>query len=166
MKNQFLMSICALIILGILHLASCTKLEDAKPTSSIAKAMIMGDVKANLDLTNDTNQYGFPESRYEQVPSGTLLQARMNTESLDPNPNTILAYRDILFSAKVGSDGTYTFEVYAGPSNTPVTIIADDFRYDQKINDSTWEEKIFYLNNVNISVIQNQTNIVDLFFNA
>jgi len=164
MKNKLFTAIIAVALLGLFYLASCTKIEDAKSTTTIGMATINGEARANLDLTNDTNQYGLYEVQYEKVPGGTQIFARINTMDLDPNPSGNVDYRDITFNTTVTSSGLYEVEVYAGPSSTSVMLIADQFKYNQKINDSTWEEKIFSMSDVSLSVINDQKRIRNLTF--
>ncbi len=127
-------------------------------------AIIEGIVYANLDLSNDTNEFGAYELQWELVPAGTKLFARINAEDLDPVPDFQSDYQDILFQTTVLSDGTYGMSVYAGVRDVNVLIMGQEFLYDQKINDTTYEERTYGLNDLQVSVIKNITRTVDLYF--
>ena len=130
----------------------------------MSSALIEGMVYANLDITNDTNEFGAYELQWELVPAGTKLFARINAEDLDPVPHFNTDYQDILFQTTVISDGSYTMSVYAGVGDVNVLMMGQEFLYDQKINDSTLLERTFGLNDLQVSVIKNITRTVDLYF--
>jgi hypothetical protein len=143
---------------------SCTKCEDEPEPASMATALIEGIVYANLDLSNDTNELGGYQLQWEEVPAGTKLFARINAEDLDPNPDFQTEYEDILFQTSVSSNGVYGISVYAGVRDVDVLIMGQEFLYDQKINDTTYEERTYGLNDLQVSVIKDITRTVDLYF--
>ncbi|RLD57983.1 MAG: hypothetical protein DRJ05_08810 [Bacteroidetes bacterium] len=149
---------------GMIFSTSCTKLEDETSSSSMSKATIKGEALANLDLSNDTNATGGFEIQLEKVPNGTTVFARINSMDLDPNPNVQIDYQDITFQVTV-ENGEYEVEVYAGKGNVDVKLITDQFEYNQKINDSTREMKVFTHVDENVVVINNQIKFVELLFN-
>ncbi len=148
----------------MIYSTSCTKLEDETTSVTFKNATIKGDALANLDLSNDTNQFGGFEIQLEIVPSGTKIFARINSMDLDPNPSNVVDYQDITYETSA-DNGKYEVVVQAGQGNVPVTILADDFEYNQKINDSTWEWKVFSMQNQNLTVINNQVKYKNLEFN-
>lgn len=150
---------------GILISTSCTKCDEETTSATFSKALINGDALANLDLTNDTNEFGGFEIHLEKVPAGTKIFANINSMDLDPNPSGYINYQELTFQTTVSSAGKYEIEVYAGQKNVDVTILADDFEYNQKINDSTSEWKVFSLSDQNVSIINNQVKYVNLQFN-
>ncbi len=143
---------------------SCTKCEDEPTPAAMSTAKIEGIVYANLDLTNDTNALGFYELQWEKVPAGTKLFARINSEDLDPTPDFNTEYQDILFETTVLTGGSYNLSVYAGVSDVTVLIKGQEFLYNQKINDSTLEQRTFGLVDTQVSVIKNITRTEDLYF--
>jgi hypothetical protein len=149
---------------GMIFSSSCTKVKDETPSSLMTTATIIGEALANLDLSNDTNATGGFELQLEKVPDGTKIFARINSEELDPNPNNFLNYQDITFSTTV-TNGEYEIQVYAGQSDVVVTLITDEFEYDQKINDSTWQKKVFSHLDENLTIINSQIKYLELVFN-
>jgi len=143
---------------------SCTKCDEETTSQTFKQATIKGDALANLDLSNDTNQWGGYEVQLEKVPSGTIVFARINSYDLDPNPDNFVDYQDITFETEV-NNGEYEVMVYAGPSNVGVTLLADEFTYQTKINDSTYEWRVYAIQNQNLSVINDQTKFQNLIFN-
>lgn len=166
MKNQLIGFIFLAFFVGLIFSSSCTKLEDPAETTSMTTATITGEAMANLDLSNDTNEFGGFEIQYENVPAGTVIYGRIDSEDLDATPNQFFEYEYILFNTKVSNNGKYTLEVYAGVNNVDVAVFADDFYYNQKINDSTWEWKTFSLQNQNLIVTKDIKKFEDLIFNA
>lgn len=163
MKSTFKIG---LILIGLICLGlsnSCTKLEDETQAQTLTYATITGNVMANLDLSNDTTIYGTPEIQWEKVPSGTLIFARINSEDLDPNMSDD-QYQDILFETSVDNSGVYEMQVYAGAGNVTVALFADDFTHSQKVNDSTFRDKIFTYQSQNLTVIRNITKSNELYF--
>ncbi|MEZ5082931.1 MAG: hypothetical protein R2750_05725 [Bacteroidales bacterium] len=155
-----------LILTGFVSLAyfsSCTKIDEETTPKSLTYAIIKGEAKANLDLSNDTNSYGGFEIQWEKVPLDTKVFARINSEDLQNEPTDDL-YQDILFETSVDNSGNYEVQVYAGNSNTYVTLFADNFKFDQKINDSVWEEKIFAFQTQEVMVSKNMTKTFELIF--
>lgn len=162
--KKFLMTMLILSgFVGLIVISSCTKFDETTTPKSLTYATIIGEARANLDLSNDTNEYGNPVIQWEKVPAGTMIFARINSEDLDPNMADD-QYQDILFETTVESNGMYTIQVYAGASNVNVALFADNFKYDQKINDSTWEEEVFTYQMQNLQVIKNMTKNNELFF--
>ncbi|OQX79308.1 MAG: hypothetical protein B6D61_03790 [Bacteroidetes bacterium 4484_249] len=149
----------------MMYSTSCTKCDDEAVALTIKNAIIKGDALANLDLSNDTNQNGGFEIQLEKVPNGIKIFARINSMDLDPNPSNMIDYQDITYETSV-DNGKFEVTVQAGQGNVPVTILADDFEYNQKINDSTWEWKVFSLQNQNLTVINNQVKYNNLQFNT
>jgi len=164
MRKQLSILFIVAGLAGMIFSTSCTKLEDETASSSMSKATIKGEALANLDLSNDTNATGGYEIQLENVPNGTTVFARINSEDLDPNPGNQVDYQDITFQTTV-ENGEYEIKVYAGKSNVIVTMITDEFEYNRKINDSTWEMKVFSHQDENLTVINNQIKYLELFFN-
>jgi hypothetical protein len=150
--------------IALTFVTSCTKCEDDPEPAAMSSAIITGIVYANLDLTNDTNAFGFYELHWEKVPVGTKLFARINSEDLDPTPDFNTQYQDILFETAVQTGGAYNMSVYAGVGDVTVLIKGQEFLYNQKINDSTLEERTFGLLDTQVSVIKNITRTEDLYF--
>lgn len=164
MKKQLSILFVFVALVGLIFSTSCTKCDDETTALTFKNATIKGDALANLDISNDTNQFGGFEIQLEKVPDGTKIFARINSMDLDPNPSNFIDYQDITYEASV-TNGKYEVTVQAGQGNVPVTILADDFEYKRKINDSTWEWKVFSLPNQNIPVINDQVKYLNLEFN-
>jgi hypothetical protein len=149
---------------GVIIISSCTKLEDEPAAADMSTATIKGTALANLDLSNDTNQFGGFEIKYEKVPTGTRIIARINSADLDPTPDFTMEYQDITFETQVGNAGAYELSVYAGVGNVNVFITGEDFMYQQKINDSTYENRVFRFADQNVSVLKNISIIQDFYY--
>jgi hypothetical protein len=80
-----------------------------------------------------------------------------------------------IFETTVGSGGSYSYDVPTTKNGVNVTIIPDDFVYNQKVwsYDYVEEEwtfvnvrKIFTANQQAVSVIAGQTKIQDFYYQA
>jgi len=162
--KKITLSIVLLSIMGMFYFSACTKVDIEKVEKEMTTTLIKGFAYANLDFTNDTNEFGGAEIQYEAVPAGTLLFAKLNSEDLDPNPNGQMEYQTLSFDATVGSDGSFEFKVYAGVDNINVTITAEDFEYNQVIDEDTTEKRYFVLPQSVVTVSQGSVDFIDLLF--
>jgi len=155
----------ALLTLGsMIYFSSCTKCDIENTQKSMSTTLIKGKAYANLDFRNDTNDFGGFEIQYEAVPTGTKLIARLNSQDLDPNPSGGLDYQTLTFETTVDNSGEYQLEVYAGADNLNVTITAEDFEFNQIVNDSTFQMRYFSLPATGVSVSSNSIDYNDLTF--
>jgi len=152
------------IFLGVI--TSCEKCDDSETDKTMTYAIVKGYVRANLDMRNDTNEFGGFEIQYEKVPAGTRIIARINSADLANDFNPLLNYEDITFEATVDNNGDYTLNVYAGVKDVNVLIMGEDFEYEQWIKDSTREWKKFTTPDLQTTVVKNLTKIEDMTYLA
>jgi len=133
MKN---LSFSLLFITGLLFSSGCIKDEQNAPTSlDLSKtATIKGQLKAQLDLLNDTLGLIL-----ENAPSGTKVIFKVNASQYILNPEG--SYDDLAFETTVGDNGFYSFEIPATTRGISVTIMPVDFIFDQgqrKLQNGHW----------------------------
>lgn len=145
------------LLLLVTVLFSCKK-ENVEPTIiTNGNATVTGIARADLDLT----QLGL-----EYVPEGTIIMAKINLGDLVlHNDNDSIMYGDRIYKTTVGSNGRYTINVEANTMNVDVSIIGEDFEYNQIVNDSLIVRKIYTLATSHTNVIDGITKLVDLSYN-
>jgi len=145
------------LLLLALVLFSCTK-ETVEPVVvTNGNATVTGIARADLDLT----QLGL-----EYVPEGTIIMAKINLGDLvlhDDNDSTL--YGDKIYKTTVGTNGRYTINVEANELSVDVSIMGEDFEFNQTVNDSLIVRKIYTLATNHTSVIDGMTKVVDLTYN-
>jgi hypothetical protein len=156
MKAIKILTISALAL--FVTLSSCEKDDEYTP-EAMTKATIKGRVEANLNTTNTGDEF---------APTGTKIIAVINAADLSNDPVPGYNYKDMTFETTVDANGNYEFKIYANTKNVNVTIMAEDFIYDQVIPEgtgTTTQRKVFVAGNQFTTVIKNTTKVVDLFYN-
>jgi len=145
------------LLLLALVLFSCTK-ETVEPVVvTNGNATVTGIARADLDLT----QLGL-----EYVPEGTIIMAKINLGDLFLNGgNDSTVYGDKIYRTTVGTNGRYTINVEANEFNVDVSIMGEDFEYNQIVNDTVIVRKIYTLATNHTTVIDGMTKVVDLTYN-
>ena len=145
------------LLLVVLVLFSCTKETVDPVVITNGNATVTGVARADLDLT----QLGL-----EYVPEGTIIMAKINLGDLvlhDDNDSTVYGYR--IYKTNVGTNGRYTINVEANELSVDVSIMGEDFEYNQIVNDSLIVRKIYTLATNHTSVIDGINKVVDLTYN-
>lgn len=168
MKNKkFIFPLLVGIMLSFTLFTGCEKDDNDEvkiAEEELGKATIEGIVYANLNLANDTNDFGGYEVQYERAPAGTKIVATINGGELVSNPDPYVDYGNYKFDTEVATDGTFSIEVYAASNSANVILRAEDFAYDQQTTDSTTERKVFEANIQSPSVIANMKSISDIYY--
>lgn len=125
-----------MLIGGFLFTTSCIKDEQTSPASldTSKTATIKGLVRVQLDLLNDT--LGL---RLENAPAGTKITFRVNASQYVLNPSG--TYDDLIFETTLNSSGEYSIEIPATNKGVNVSIIPDEFVYNQgqrKLQNGFW----------------------------
>ncbi|MEX1192319.1 MAG: hypothetical protein WED10_11615 [Brumimicrobium sp.] len=107
---------------------SCKK-EEQTPREA-GSATVKGMVRVNSDVTNDTLSDGSPDLKWENAPSGTKLTFIINGYDLDPNPDPTYNYKNEIYSASVGGDGSYSVSLPAYETPITASVQFDDFETD------------------------------------
>ncbi len=163
-KNFISLFLIAFIIMAI----SCKKDEIAPETErKVPKATIKGKVWADLDV--GSNSPGM-----EEAPSGIKIIARIYVPDLaggievERVPKTY-----VNFEATVNNSGEFSMVVDASTAGLEVTLISDDFSFNQKQGlhpaDSSVLAPIRRLYTTNtqlVSVIAGGTSVRDIFYNT
>lgn len=168
MKNKrFYLPLIVGIMLSFTLFISCEKddNDEVKITEKeLGKATIEGVVYANLNLANDTNDFGSYEVQYERAPAGTKIVATINGGELVSNPDPYVDYGNYIFNTEVEGDGTFSIEVHASSHSANVILRAEDFAYEQQTTDSTTERVVFEANIQSPSVIEDMNSISDIYY--
>lgn len=165
-KNIF--TIALLSLTALLIFTNCDKEEEEIASDPMTTATIKGLVEANLNLTNDTNDAGFPETQWELAPAGTKVIAVVNAADLVANPDPAVTYQDLTYETTVDASGMYTFTVDAITKSANYTLKFDDFEYDQRIFPDTvtvTERKIYTVADQAATVVKNEIVIQDVTYN-
>lgn len=125
MKNIYLGAFATATML--LALSSCSK-ETQTPLEP-GTAKVMGWVGANLNEANDTFTDGSstPDPVLEDAPAGTVITFTINSRDLDFNPQAGFPYKDLIYTAQIGADGTYSVDLPAYETPINVDIMFNDF---------------------------------------
>ena len=123
-------------LLGIMTFAamsfavvSCSE-EEQTPVEP-GSANVSGVIEANIDLANDTLTDGSPETMWEFAPSGTVITFIIDGQDLDQNPQPGYNYKNLIYTATVGANGTYSVDLPAYETPINVDIEFNDFAADQ-----------------------------------
>ena len=144
----------AIVLSTLLFLSSCVKYEQSTPfvINDSITGTIKGMVYANLDQSN---------SELETAPSSTKIYFQVDNDEYLPGTEGSKVY-----TATVGSDGSYSITIPTTNDGVTVKIFADDFEYNQvQWDGSTTQRTVFTLPNDYVTVTANQTKIEDLYFN-
>ncbi len=145
------------VLLLALIISSCTKEKIDPVVVTSGNATITGIARADLDLT----QLGL-----EYAPKGTVIFAKINLGDLvlkEDDDSTL--YGDRIYKTTVGVNGRYTVNVEANELNVNVSIMGEDFEYNQIVNDTLIIRKIYTLATNHTIVIDGMTKVVDLTYN-
>ena len=145
------------LLLLTLLLFSCTKEKVDPVVISNGNATVTGIARADLDLSLIGLEF---------VPEGTIIMAKINLGDLvlhDENDSTV--YGDKIYKTTVGTNGRYTINVEANTMNVDVSIMGEDFEYNQIVNDTLIVRKIYTLATNHTNVIDGMTKVVDLSYN-
>lgn len=115
---------------SLVALASCFKEELVAP-SIVQSTMIHGSVMANLDLTNDTNSLGDPQTTFETAPAAVALTVTYDSEDLERHPDPNYDYQEIHILTELGPNGDFSLEVPTIAAGLQVQIRVEDFYYDR-----------------------------------
>lgn len=130
---------------------------------SHGSATITGVLKANLNLSNDTNAVS--QNDWENAPSSAMVVATYNEKDLYTNPAPGVTYGTVTVEATV-SGGEYTLDIPANGKPVNVTVRPMDFAYDQVQGDGkTKVRKVYTYNSFNVSVYNGSYEIVDVYYN-
>ena len=153
MKNKIF-----IILLISISLLSCKKETEAEPIVVVnGSAIIMGQVRADLDLT----QVGL-----EYAPEGTVILAKICLDDLTvTNPNDSISSGSIVYKTTVDTNGRYFLKVDANAYNVDVSVLGEDFEYNQRVNDSVIIRQIYTVATNHCVVIDGMTKIMDLHYN-
>ncbi len=162
-KNIFTIALLSLSVLLIF--TNCDKDDDEVASDPMTTATIKGLVEANLNLTNDTNDAGLPETQWEIAPAGTKVIAVINSAFLVTNPDPAVTYQFLTYETTVDANGMYTFTVDAITKSANYTLKFDDFEYDQKLSATVVERKVYTVADQAASVVKNETVIQDVIYN-
>jgi hypothetical protein len=114
-------------ILGLFLITSCEDNEMTSTVSSPLTAELSSVVRCNLDITNDTNQFGRFEVQPDFVPSGTKLHFTVSGRDLQVNPVAGYNYQDVVVTGSIGVNGEIKISVPVGSNGSNVTIGGNDF---------------------------------------
>ena len=160
MKPKFYLSffLVAIIFVGF----SCNKDEIAPETTrTVPKATIKGKVWADLDVSS--NGPGL-----EAAPSGLKIIAQIwapdLAEGIEGVPETYINYE-----TTTNGSGEYTIEVDATTAGLTVTLVSDDFTYDQVQGTDPQtppQRTIYWADYYQIFAISGGTLIQDIVYNT
>ncbi len=129
MKNLMIL-ISLLSFVYLFTFSGCGEDEEIYTPPAMTNAVIKGEVKCDLDLTN---------FELENAPQGTKIISQIDAIDLVANPVPGYPYGVLTFETTVDGNGDYSITVNAGTQNIDVTIYPEDFVYDQIV----WVDPIF-----------------------
>ncbi len=142
-------------------LASCKKNDTGDNTNTpAAKLVITGKAFANLDISDN-------DFDWELVPAGTKVTAFVPLNDLRLKADTNLNGRYASFSTSVLSDGTYTISFGAPDKQVAVTLVYDDFAYDQlqpSTSATSTKREVFKHGNTLFNVYGGTTTVDDAYW--
>ena len=118
------------VLLLSLSVTSCKKDTVTTNTKTTGSASVTGTLKANLDLTNDTTQYGTPQIQYESVPQGTSITFIIDSKDLQDNPDSSYVYPKLEFNTTTGAGGAFSITLPANSNAINAKVHFADFRYN------------------------------------
>jgi hypothetical protein len=149
------LSTFSLLVLSLFGL-SCSKDSDSSTLAPEANAIIQGAAFAELDLSN---------SNIERAPSGTKIHALIDPKDVMIDPDTEMVLDKIRITTVVDGSGNFSLNLRAKNSAVPVTIIADDFVFDQKqFTPGTSFRKVYTASEISTTIFAGQTKVNDLIF--
>ena len=149
-------SLLLMPVLAVAILFSSCKKEEEPTTPTDTNATIKGAAFANMN--NSSTSPGL-----ERAPTGTRITALIDPMDIMIEPDTTMVTDKIRVFATVDAEGNYTLSVRARNANVPVTIIADDFVFDQ-VQDSSTIRKVYTANQFNVTVIAGTTTVSDIVY--
>lgn len=172
MRNSILFRFL-IVFAGIIIMYSCKKEEltvsQVNPDTSAGTATIKGVVKADLTMATDTlnNAYSLIK---EVVTTGKVIIRVENEDYYEDGEGYTL------YTATIGSDGTYSIDIPVSKNGVTTSIIPQDFEYDYQnyaydISTGTkWEagkkeRKVFTLAKIDLGEVYGNMIIVkDLIY--
>ncbi len=163
-KNYLVFFLASLLFFGM----SCKKDEIAPLTErNIPQAIIKGKIFADLDVRGDS-------PGYENGPSGVKIIARIYAPDLaggveeERIPETY-----VLYETTTSGTGDYSLEVDANTEGLLVTLIADDFTYNQIQGIHPIDSvqiapirRVYSALDQSVSVIAGGTSVRDFYYNT
>jgi len=154
MKN--IISIMLIASLGMLLVFTGCK-EDEYVPEPLKMVTVTGTVKADMDLGEAGN---------ENVPDGTKIIFRINSQNLVQNPIVGYTYQVLQYEATV-TGGFYTIELPSVKFQAvPVDVVPVDFKANQTQGDDSFKEKTFYGNPVPTTTQEGEITYHDLTYNV
>ncbi len=154
MKN--IISIMLIAAFGVMLVFTGCK-EEEYTADPLVMVTVSGTVECDLDLSN---------VNLEDVPNGTTLIFRINSQDLVMNPIAGYAYQTLQYETTV-TDGMFSIElptaVHAG---VPVTITPVNFQADQTQADNTEDEKTFQGVVNGVTTQKGERFFVKVYYNA
>ncbi|MDD3860252.1 MAG: hypothetical protein PHW83_08630 [Bacteroidales bacterium] len=154
MKN--IISIMLIASLGMLLVFTGCK-EDEYVPEPLKMVTVTGTVKADMDLGEAGN---------ENVPDGTKIIFRINSQNLVQNPIVGYTYQVLQYEATV-TGGYYTIELPTVKFQAvAVDIVPVDFKANQMQADDSFKEKTFWGNALTTSTQEGEITYQDLTYNV
>lgn len=119
-----------LLLAGLcLFIASCETSEEPNlPASPMANVHLV--FKYNMDLTNDTNEFGRYEAQMNPIPVGTKIQFSVPGTDLQSQVVNGYNYQDYVTTAVVNSQGELMVDLPVGSKGSNVRVTGDEFEAD------------------------------------
>lgn len=154
MKN--IISIMLIASLGMLLMFTGCK-EDEYVPEPLKTVTVTGTVKANIDDGEVGN---------ENVPDGTKIIFRINSQDLVQNPIAGYTYQVLQYEATV-TGGYYTIDLPTVKFQAvPVTVVPVDFKANQMQADDSFKEKTFLGIGSATTTQEGEITYLDLTYNV
>jgi hypothetical protein len=144
------------------NLRNASTIVSIFPTSGNGTAQIQGKAFADLDLTIP----GF-----EDAPQGTVISAVIFPKNISNFINhngggriLNLYYENGSVSGTIQNNGDFSLTVPASSVGLDVILRAEDFIFNQKLNSSVSQRKIFSLTSDTLTVYSNLIKLRDIYF--
>lgn len=175
MKKVFLLFGVAAFMAATVFVG-CKKEDASSPVvPDMSKTgVIKGKIEANLTTVNDTTPWGV--TKWEMAPQGTKIFFKIQANQF--SGTTVGASEYLMYSTVVDGNGEYTINVPVTNQGVSLTIIPDDFIYNQeqfktatingnlvRISDGT-KRKIYNANTQTISLTTGKTEVIDFQYSA
>ena len=137
----------------ILGFSSCKKEDDPVVSNSYSgSAKISGVVKAELDVTNANPEF---------APAGTVVLLEYNQEDLYLNPDPTRVYETKTVSTTVDANGEFSATVPTNGKAVDVSVMPQDFAYNQITGAGTTARVVFTVSPVTTSVVKGASKVID-----
>ncbi len=168
MKNKF--RLLTVLAFAIIATFACKKEgeEDDLASTTEKTATFKGKVLANTDQTNDTTEFGTPQTQYEAPPAGTKIILSIDGYDLDATPDDDYDYPVRTFSTSTDASGNFSIELPA-LSNSTYEYVLDEFTANVKIgfqnNSPIFDnDVIFSATPGSVTLTQGQVRVKELFY--